>query len=330
MSTHPAPPSPRAGSRFELLIAMLAAVCGAVVTGVLDVMGVSGWGKLIGLACGAALPPFVAMVGSRRRLRATAAVLLSVVAIVIAYSGLLGVAVVSDQKPVVPTPNEISKIIAPGPSINTTEGAFGISTYPNEVQCNKNGCDEVTVESTGTAQLRVTSLEITGDAADFVTAAGCSNARLDQGEECTINLTFNPSGAPDPLSGTLVINQNLRGPATKVPVTAKGGTDGRNVNLALKSEGVVCRLGSDGVLTVRLPMQNTGLNAEVPNSIPVLAVVNDGTTATLTANPNTQIVTGLFKVEDPTTATRAKFQIDPHNQVAETSDNDNFTECGLT
>src|SRR5687768_11871615 len=98
LSTAPRPTG--AGPRFELMLAILGAVSAAILTGVLDELEVSTTGKLIGLAVGAALPPFVAVAGPRRPVRVAAAVLLSIAAVVLAYGGWQIFAKVSGTQPV--------------------------------------------------------------------------------------------------------------------------------------------------------------------------------------------------------------------------------------
>jgi hypothetical protein len=103
-----------------------------------------------------------------------------------------------------------------------------------------------------------------------VKGTGCGNASLDRGETCTITLTFDPNGAPDPVSGTLVIHQNLKGPATQVPVSAVGGTGTgpSTFNLALEPGVATCTLSATGQLTVTLPLHNTGVTAASPGRSP--------------------------------------------------------------
>jgi hypothetical protein len=328
MPNQPASVEASAGTRFELFVAVLAAVSGAVVTGVLDLMDFSAGGKLIGLACGAALPPFVATVGRRRRLRVATAVVVTGAGLLIAYSGLLGVAVASDTRSVIPTPNEIGRAVAPAPVGGRGEGDLEISYQPDQVRCDANSCDEVVVESTGTAPLRITSLEITGAAKDFVSATGCKKAVLNEGEQCTISVTFDPDGAPDPVSGALVIHQNLKGPASTVPLSAEGGTGdggpGDGLNFAF-APGGSCTLRDDGVLAVRMPMRNSGPTG---SSAPVTMVVSDGTPARLTATVGQKNLVG--SVEVGTAVTGVKFLIDSEGEIGETNEQDNSAECTVT
>jgi hypothetical protein len=93
---------------------MLGAASGAAVAAALELL----WapptiGKLVGATLGAALPPFVVVVGRRRRIRVVAAVLITAVALGIYYSAQLGVAFATDTTPVLPAPLGISP---PGPS----------------------------------------------------------------------------------------------------------------------------------------------------------------------------------------------------------------------
>jgi FHA domain len=107
--------------------------------------------------------------------------------------------------------------------------APGIAATPDPVACDTTApggqlaCPPVTIQSTGSAPLRVVSLELTGPAAgDFqVDGADCQDRRLARGESCTIQVLFQPTqdGAR---SATLVVHQNLPRPDTGTPVGLTG------------------------------------------------------------------------------------------------------------
>src|SRR5918997_2979915 len=74
----------------------------------------------------------------------------------------------------------------------------------------------VTVWSQGSKRLRVTSLEITGDAADRLSSdRTCEGASLEQDESCEIAIRVEPG---EPGTAQLVIHQNLKGPASYVDI----------------------------------------------------------------------------------------------------------------
>ncbi|WP_222265759.1 hypothetical protein [Modestobacter marinus] len=229
----------RASPRFELTLAVLGAVCSAVATGVLDRLDVSATGKLIGLAVGAALPPFIAVAGRWQHVRVAAATLMTVLALILSYSGWLVFANVSDTEPVVPTPQQVIVGLAgggdapadapaedPTDAIEMWEGELGIRVSPGSITCDESGaCNGVTVTSIGTGLLAITGLELEDEGATTLQASGCDNAQLTQGGKCIITLAFADGKPPKSVPTHLVIHQNFKGPATKVPLVAADPAD---------------------------------------------------------------------------------------------------------
>jgi hypothetical protein len=246
MSTETRPPTPaQASPRFQLTLAVLGAACSAVATGVLDRLGVSSTGKLIGLALGAAIPPFIAVAGRWQHVRVATALLLTVGAVFLSYGGLRMFADVSGTQAIVPSPRQIAETMTggdlvddraddPAGEIVMTEGDLGIRVSPDSITCDESGaCNGVTVTSTGTGLLAITGLEFEGEGATTMQAGGCENAQLTQGESCTITLASADDGEPPTsVSTRLVIHQNFKGPATYVPLVAEG-VDGSPSNLAV-------------------------------------------------------------------------------------------------
>ncbi|CAA9416461.1 MAG: hypothetical protein AVDCRST_MAG66-2432 [uncultured Pseudonocardia sp.] len=140
-----------------------------------------------------------------------------------------------------------------------------------------------------------------------------------------IAIAFNHEGAPDPVFGTLVIHQNLSGPSTDVQITATGGT-GDDPNLSWGAQAI-CRIEDDGVLAVELPIVVAGPGGDGAAKISISVQVNEGSTATLTASMDTQTVARTFTLEAPESAFKAKFAIDPQNEVVESDETDNRSSC---
>jgi hypothetical protein len=107
--------------------------------------------------------------------------------------------------------------------------APGIDPEPSAISCDATAvgqtvpCSPVTIQSTGAAPLRVTSLELTGPAAaDFqVDGTACQGRQLERDETCTIELLFQPQQA-GPRSATLIVHQNLPKPDKGTPVDLTG------------------------------------------------------------------------------------------------------------
>jgi hypothetical protein len=151
-------PIARAGAKFELDLTTLGAACASVVMTVLDLLSATWTGKVVGLAVGAALPSFVALIKRLRRIRATAALLVTGAALVVAYSGLSALTFATDKQPVLPLPAAIKNAgdeTEPMGDRETTVGNLGIAVNPDEILHDAQGCDEVLVTSTSRAPLRI-------------------------------------------------------------------------------------------------------------------------------------------------------------------------------
>jgi FHA domain len=100
---------------------------------------------------------------------------------------------------------------------------------PDSVSCDGTAvgqdllCSPITVQSTGSAPLRITSLELIGPAAnDFqVDGTACLGRRLQRGEACTIGVLFQPTEA-GPRLATLIVHQNLPKPDTGTQIALVG------------------------------------------------------------------------------------------------------------
>ncbi|HEY7488733.1 MAG TPA: hypothetical protein VH912_30110 [Streptosporangiaceae bacterium] len=93
------------------------------------------------------------------------------------------------------------------------------------------GCDPIVVRSAGEAALLITGVEVTGSAAgDFTATPECTaDSALADGDSCTIQVTFHPTGsdAGADRHAVVVVHQNLPGAPTTVEVTgvAAGSTE---------------------------------------------------------------------------------------------------------
>jgi hypothetical protein len=337
-------PPTREVRRFELTLTILGAVSSAVVTGLLAAEDASTTTKLIGMALGAALPPFVGAVGPGQPVRVGVAVLLTGVAVVIAYGGGQVFAKVSDGEPPLPTPNQIVTNLSGGgggggggaevttdDDVEDRAGNLGIRVEPGSIGCDEeDGCNPVTVTSIGTALLRITSLEFEGEGASFLTATGCKNAVLAPGEACAITLEFSAESAPRSATTQLVIHQNLPEFPTLVPVEAEGVLT-VSPNIALGQP--VCDRsglfpdpngGVSGELSIEAPLSATGL-ADV-SSVEAAVYIDGELIWTEDVDPNAGSVSLSPAYGGPVPG-EVLVRIDPGDVVQESGQDDNDAAC---
>jgi hypothetical protein len=333
------PSPPQTTPRFPLTLAVLGAVCSALATGVLDRLDVGTTGKLIGLAAGAALPPFVAVAGRWQHVRVAAALVLTGVAVVLSYSGWQIVANVSGTPPVVPSIRQVIDELSPGSNgqpgaIEQVEGDLGIRVSPGSIGCDGSGtCTEVTVTSTGTGLLTITGIEVEDGDPTGPLPSGCENAQLVQGQSCTVTLSAAEGVEPASRSTRLVIHQNFRGPATYVPLVVQG--DGAELpDLAV--EPVACELSAgdpdpttgevSGVLTVDAEVGWNG--AADPPTVSTTVTVDDLEWKTFDVDPADGGIHVTDYYEGPPPDDIA-ITVDADGQVAE-SDESNTAVCRLS
>ncbi len=342
MSTETRTPSPaEAGLRFQLTLALLGAVCSAVVTGVLDRLGVSPTGKLIGLAVGAAIPPFIGVAGRWQHVRVAAALLLTVGAVFLSYGGLRLFADVSGAAAIVPSPRQILERVTDGGDdpaddptgdVEMAEGDLGIRVSPGSIRCDESGnCNGVTVTSTGTGLLAITGLEFEGEGSTTLQASGCEDAQLAQGDSCTVTIAFADGEPPGSVSTRLVIHQNFKGPATYVPLLAEGG-GGSSTNLVVGE--AVCDVPDDGadpdtgevagVLTIEVPVSWEG--ASDPREVTFVVEVDGSPWLSSTWDTAAGTLHVSEEYEGPPPGEVA-ITVTPPSSFAEEDDTDNTATC---
>jgi len=343
MTTNTTLPPARDGRGLALALTILGAVCSAVVTGVLAAQEVSTTEKLVGMAVGAALPPLVGAVGPGPRIRVAVAVLMTAVAVVLAYGGGQLFAKVSNTEPPLPTPDAIATSLPwqnhqdagdqarSGNVLEERSGELGIRVEPGAITCQaKDGCGPVTVTSIGTAPLEITSLAFERDAASFLTATGCQGVALAEHEQCAVSLRFSADRAPESVSTHLIINQNLPGKPTLVPLEAHG-LHQVEPNLALGQ--ATCLRAS----LVRIPHTDTVsgplvIDAPVTRSGPDLPTVkatvhvNGDLQWTFAVEPDQPSIHVSDDYEGPF-PTEITVTIDSAGTVEESSEADNVTTC---
>ncbi len=179
----------------------------------------------------------------------------------------------SEQVEVLPeVPAETDPAVTPGGEGPGGEaGEPGIEVTPETLSCDESGCAEpVTVASTGTGPLRVTSTEIVGsDAAAFSVDAGCE-ADLPPGDQCALSVGYVPPDSGEAAAATLVIHQNLSGPASEVNLVGSAGTTPTppdpEPGIAVTPETVFCTSSACQPVTV----ESTGADPLTVTSVEIV------------------------------------------------------------
>jgi hypothetical protein len=118
-----------------------------------------------------------------------------------------------------PTPTATTSVRGSGPNAPGI-GAPGTIRFPSIV-VGAATTRTFPIASTGTGPLRLGGFEVTGDRADFAVDGHCRHRTLRPGQSCRPTVTFTPT-AEGSRRATLVIHQNLPGPATHVLLTGTG------------------------------------------------------------------------------------------------------------
>ncbi|HEY0358318.1 MAG TPA: hypothetical protein VGD11_07030 [Mycobacteriales bacterium] len=315
------------------LLSVGGSVCGALVPAAFSA---SPHWNLVGLALGATIPALVGIAAFHWAIRLVVLVAITVGALLATYTGLLvRDAVAGESGTTVPTPTKIVPVAAapdpsptPDPSVDpssalrTCEGDLCIEVTPARLTCTPDGCaSPVTIRSTGARVLLTTGVEFTGDAADAFTQDGtCADHVFDPGTECTFAVSFDPGRATG--SAALVINQNLAGPATVVPLVGEGPS-ASGVDLTLAPGGTDCSVRS-GEVHVGVQVRAEG---DDPGEVSVAAATGTGVERDLKA-PAGERREIVFPVVAETTA--ITLTVDPDNEIAERREDNNTVQLVAT
>jgi hypothetical protein len=243
-------PDRRAGATtvgVTVALATLASLAGSVAAHKLDPTAPAAvWFAAI---AGAAVPPLISTMGPWHSLRAGAALVVMLVAVLVTYGTATTTAAAAGK----PSIFELPEPPPPPPP----DAGLHVEVRPESVQCTGDGCPDVTVTSTGTKTLVIGDIELTGeDAGDFGYDRECEDRRLHAGESCTVRLTFDPGAGGGTRQAQLVIHQNLPGPASYVSLEAVvEGSTGGEADIALSVGS--CRV-RDGRLTVSFRVEDVG------------------------------------------------------------------------
>jgi hypothetical protein len=214
---------------------------------------------------------------------------------------------------------------------------------PLQVACTAESCPPVVVNNPGRRILRIGAVEITGGAAEgFRRDDGCAGRTIRTGENCTIELAYEGALAG---KATLVIHQNLDGPASKVALTAVGIPASPSVppqpgpDLYLSAANLRCSVvrkgslsGADG-LTVFVAVLDKG-TVPYHHLVPFSLSSDRG----LAGGGNSGIsdgtaVTGMQADLRPSDYGRIHHlvaTVDPHNEIAEENEQNNRLDIQLS
>ncbi|VVJ21624.1 Uncharacterised protein [Amycolatopsis camponoti] len=328
-------------SSVGLGLAIIGAVCGTVAGSLSTGPGAV---RLVGLCLGAAIPPFVSTVGRWRPVRAGFAVLITVVAAMVTYSGSVGVGAATNSK-IVPPPIELVEEIA-GRSTETTQTSTPpakvglLEAMPAKLNCRPVCDSKVTIKSTGTAPAHVDTVDIDGPGkAKFTRTDECVGKTLEPGEDCSFKVTFKPAGATSTQTAQVVIRGD-QDHETKVELS--GTQPPPLLDLGVSSQGLSCILQPGGTADGRDELQvffHVSLTGATPEQLPGLVPVQVTSVPGATVTVNTAVSrssTGSTVAALPLSALdygrghSVTVTIDPGHKIAERSETNNVLRFRVT
>ena len=223
-----------------VVLAIVGSVCATLITNALDT---SPTVSLIGAALAAAVPALMTLGGAHG---VVLGVGVTAAALGVTYVGFTAADAATDRPQTFPLPENVRERVEDGEAVVTTAAdGLSIEVTPDTLHCTSDGCEEpVIIKSTGERLLNIDEIEFDGEAAaDFGHGDGCEHRSLGEDEECSLSISFTPSGSVGARIARLVIHQNLPGPPTYVDL--EGEVDGGPTpppigDLLASSEGVQC------------------------------------------------------------------------------------------
>ncbi|MEU4518909.1 hypothetical protein AB0F52_09345 [Amycolatopsis sp. NPDC024027] len=322
-------------------LAVVGAVCGTVAGSLATEQSVV---RLVGLCLGAAIPPFVSTVGRWRPVRAGLAVLITVVAALLTYSGSVGVGAATNSK-IVPPPTELVEEIKTWPAKRTPTTTPPsplrlLEAMPAKLSCRPVCDSKVTIKSTGTAPAHVDTVDVDGQGkAKFTRTDECVGKTLEPGDECSFEVTFKPAGATGTQTGQVVIRGD-QGNETKVELS--GTQPPPLLDLGVSSQGLSCVLQPGGTVDGREALQvffHVSLTGATPEQLPGLVPVKVTSVPGATVTVNTAVSgssTGSTVAALPLSALdygrrhSVTVTVDPGHKIAERSETNNVLRFRVT
>ena len=333
-----------ANASIGLGLAIIGAVCGTAMAGLVTESGVI---RLVALCLGAAIPPFVSTVGQWRPVRAGLAVLITVVALVVTYSGSVGVTVATGDV-IVPVPPGLhvptkTTTTTSQPTATTSGGNDRVlEAAPAKLTC-KPICDsKVTIKSTGKAPVHVKTVELGGPAkAKFTRTAECVGKTVDPGDDCTFEVTFKPAGATGAQTAQLTVEHD----ASDEPMVIElSGEQPPNpvLDLGVSSKSLSCVLQPGGTVDGRDALEvffQIALTGATPDQLASLVPVEVSSVPGATVTVNTAVspdstgstVAALpLRASDYGRAHSVTITIDPGHKIAERNESNNTRKFRVT
>ncbi|WP_203791627.1 CARDB domain-containing protein [Paractinoplanes rishiriensis] len=226
-----------------------------------------------------------------------------------------------------PTPSPTPSTSSAGPD-ETCEGSLCLSVPQEQQLCAAAGCHaSIVIANTGSRPLRINEIEIEGPAAQTFRHSGdCANQTVKAGRTCTVVVTVvaEPTG-----TATLVIHQNLAGPATQVTLVPSGTADRRpNFRMSTKATCSISTIGSDR-FTIRTAVRNDGPGG-FEGSVPVRVAETGGQTREFAATIDAVVLsipTDLSSADGTHTFT---LTVDPDHEVDEADETNNIRRITAT
>ncbi|MGC4985997.1 hypothetical protein ACLQ18_36235 [Streptomyces sp. DT193] len=135
-----------------------------------------------------------------------------------------------------------------GPGKIDKNAGAEVSPASLELPCLGKDCrQEVTIRSTGTADLRLTSMAFEGEgAAAWHRSDDCEHKVIPPGQDCRLRVWAVQTGGTARYTARLVIHQNTPGPASQVDLTAPTDT-GTPTPVAPSKQATLSDAGSTGI-----------------------------------------------------------------------------------
>lgn len=200
----------------SLGFAMLAAFVGGAIT------AFAGSGPIGTLLATTAAPLISALVTTHGRghARRVSIVVLTALAVTVTVTGVTSAELLSGRAlfnegegTFVPRITEVAPRVPESNSSTISTKLVPDIAITNEADCSSGSCS-VDVTSTGTAPLKITSVEINSAYDEYEVTNSCVGT-LDVGESCTIEVSYSPSNYGNG-NAELTVNQNLPGDASYV------------------------------------------------------------------------------------------------------------------
>jgi len=328
-----------------LVVEILAGICGIVLTAAFDGSPRTG---LIGAVITIVVAALLTVNGPFVNVRATAAVGITILAVLLTLGGAKAVEKAGGPETIgivgpTETPSTISTTTSSRPDVATCEGSLCIQVTPRQVACTAESCPAVVVSNPGSRNLKIGAVEIIGGAAEgFRHGDGCAGRTLGTAEKCTIELAYEGALAG---KATLVIHQNLDGPASRVALIAVGTPTSPSVppqpgpDLYLSATNLRCSVvrngslsGADG-LTVFIAVLDKGTvpyQRLVPFSLSSDTGLKGGGNSGISRST---AVTGMqadLRPSDYSRTHRLVATVDPHNEIAEENERNNRLDIQLS